>query len=108
MLISAMLQASLSKIIDPNDPLFTIYPNTTAEAIQNFSNAIDTYAKLVTPVTTPVSQELSKAAFVNVMTPIIVSNSPTFMLHSLDFCTSLSNMRATYIVPRNPILRVIL
>ena len=81
-LIPVTLQTNLSQVMDPNDPLFTGFPENATLAIQNFADAINGYAQLVVPFTTPVSQQLGVQAFVNVMTPVTVpptEQSPTFM-----------------------------
>lgn len=79
-LIPATLAQELSKILNPNDPLFKGYPADTTQAIANFAIAINGYAGLVTPPS--VGQALGITAFNTTMAPIAVKpitpTSPTF------------------------------
>jgi len=79
-LIPITLQSNLSQIMDPGDP--NLHPENVTLAIQNFANAINGYANLVVPLTTPVSHQLGIQAFINTMNPLTLpqtEQSPTFM-----------------------------
>lgn len=59
------IQASLTRLMDKDDPLFTGYPLTNPQVANKWSDAVHQYAVLVTPVST--TAVAAKAAMINTM-----------------------------------------
>jgi len=90
--------------MDPNNPLFQGYPETSLQAIHNFADVVNGYAQFVVPITTPASQQLAVQSFITTMMPLTSTPStsgPTFMslfpLAMMSYATQLAlGMQPTF------------